>query len=53
MWYEEFSTEESVKDKKYLKKYSKSIDIEEMQIKIKLSFHFTPIKIIKLKNSRN
>jgi hypothetical protein len=37
---------------KHLKKCSKSLIIRKMQIKIFLTFHVTPIRMSKVKNSR-
>jgi hypothetical protein len=37
--------------KKHLKKCSKSSVIREMQIKATQRFHFTPIRMAKIKNS--
>jgi hypothetical protein len=36
---------------KHLKKYSTSLVIREMQIKMNLRFHLTPIRMAKIKNS--
>ena len=36
---------------KHLKKWSMSIITREMQIKTTLRFHFTPIRMAKIKNS--
>jgi hypothetical protein len=47
----EFSTKESQMTKKHLKKCSTSIAIREMQIKMTLRFHLTPIRVAKIKNS--
>jgi hypothetical protein len=38
---------------KHLKKCSASLVIREMQIKITLRFHLTPVRIAKIKNSGN
>jgi hypothetical protein len=38
--------------KKHLKKCSKSLVIREMQIRMTLRFHLTPIRIAKIKNLR-
>jgi hypothetical protein len=37
--------------KKHLKKSSKSLVIQEMQIKMTLRFHLTPLRMTKIKNS--
>jgi hypothetical protein len=39
--------------KEYMKKCSPSLAIEEMQIKITLRFHLTPVKITSIKNTNN
>jgi hypothetical protein len=44
-----FSTEESQMAEKHLKKYSKYLVIREMQIKMECRFHFTPIRMAKIK----
>jgi len=47
----EFSAEEYQMAEKYLKKYSTSLDIREMQIKTTLRFYLTPVRMAKTKNS--
>ena len=47
----EFSTEEYQMDEKHLKKCSTTLVIREMQIKTALRFHFTPVRMAKIKNS--
>jgi hypothetical protein len=47
----EFSIEETQMAKKYLKICSTSFIIREMQIKTTLRFHFTLIRMAKIKNS--
>ena len=37
--------------KKHLKKYSISLVIREMQIKITLRFHLTSVRVAKIKNN--
>jgi hypothetical protein len=39
--------------KKHMKKCSPSLAIMEMQIKISLRFHFTPVRIAIIKNTTN
>jgi hypothetical protein len=48
---QEFTTEESRIAEKHLKKCSKSLVIEELQIKTTLRFYLTPIKMAKFKTS--
>ena len=38
--------------KKHLKKCSQSLVIKEMQIKMTLKFHLTPVRMVKITNSR-
>jgi hypothetical protein len=45
-----FSTEEFLISEKHLTKYSMSLVIREMQIKITLRFHLTPVRMAKIKN---
>jgi hypothetical protein len=47
----EFSPEEYRMAEKPLKKCSISLIIREMQIKTTLRFHFTPVRMAKIKNS--
>ena len=44
----EFSSEESLKAEKHLKKSSTYLVINEIQIKMTLKFHFTPIRMCKI-----
>jgi hypothetical protein len=47
----EFMTEESWMAEKHLNKCVKSLVMREMQIKITLKFHLTPVRMAKIKNS--
>jgi hypothetical protein len=47
----EFSTEESGVAKKHLRKCSTSLVTREVQIKMTLRFHLTPVRMAKVKNS--
>jgi hypothetical protein len=49
----EFSSEEYRMAEKHLKKYSTSLIIREMQIKITLRFHLIQVRMAKIKNSGN
>jgi hypothetical protein len=53
MGYRENSKQESRMSEKHLKRCSKSLVIREMQIKMIPRFHFTPIRIAKIKTSDN
>jgi hypothetical protein len=47
----EFSPEEYRMAEEHLKKFSASLIIREMQIKATLRFHFTPVRMAKIKHS--
>ena len=47
----ELSTEETLRAQKPLKKCLKPLVIREMQIKVTLRFHLTPVRMAKIKNS--
>jgi hypothetical protein len=49
----EFSKEEVQIDSKYMKKCSTSLAIKEMQIKITLRFHPTPVRMAIFKGNNN
>jgi hypothetical protein len=48
---QEFTSEEPQMDEKHLKKCSKSLVVKEIQIKMTLRFHLTPIRMVKVKTS--
>jgi hypothetical protein len=48
----EFTTEESQMAEKHLNKCSKSLVIREIHVKMTLQFHLTPIRVIRIKNSK-
>jgi len=47
----EFSTDEYRRSEKYLKKFSTSLVIREMQIKTTLRFHLKPVRMARIKSS--
>ena len=48
-----FSTEESHMVKRHLRKYSTLSSIREMQIKMTLRYHLTPVRMAKIKNTND
>jgi hypothetical protein len=48
-----FSKEEVQVAKEHMKKYSKSLAIKEMHIKIILRFHITPVRMATINNTNN
>jgi hypothetical protein len=48
-----FSKEEVQMASKYMKKYSSSLAIKEMQIKTTLRFHLTPVRMAIFKGNNN
>jgi hypothetical protein len=49
----QFSKEELQMTNTYMKKWSASLAIKEIQIKIRLRFHFTPVRMAIIKRSHN
>jgi hypothetical protein len=49
----EFSKEEVQMASKYMKKYSTSLAIKEMQIETTLRFHLTPIRMAIIQGNNN
>jgi hypothetical protein len=47
----EFTTEESLKAEKHLKKCSQFLVIREMKIRMTTRFHIIPVRMAKIKNS--
>jgi hypothetical protein len=52
-WAHEFSKEELQMASKYMKKYSNSLVIKEMQIKTTLRFHLIPFGMARIKGNNN
>jgi hypothetical protein len=55
-WANEFNrafSKDDVQMTKNMKKCSPSLAIKEMQIKITLRFHFTPVRMATIKNTNN
>jgi hypothetical protein len=49
----EFSKGEVQMASKYLRKCSTSLFIKKMQIKTTLRFHFTPVRMVRIRNNNN